>query len=257
MERSLEIPEAIRQQVRQAEMICQSFLFGLQFVVMDTARDPGYLDNHLLSYTSQDYLQSTIALPLLIQEGIHNVCKRELRFILEMSIKLCSVQQQQYSLDVATKLNTLKATLDSTNISMQKQLDLHLLPQTELSAFYQEVGRIYGETSSYVHLTQAQILERVAMVDQGRTSGNENAADVEALNTLIARGLACSLVFLLHSVPEYVAGDLLVQSDGTSLNWYFSQSRFIANMDEQFDYKHERQSQLEEIKRRRWEGIMF
>lgn len=257
MERSREIPEAIRPQVQQAEMICRSFIFGLQFAIMDTARDPGYIDNHLLSYTSQDYLQSTIALPLLIQEGIHNVCKRELRFILEMSIKLCSVQQQQYSSDVATKLNTLKATLDSTNISMQKQLDLHLLPKTELPAFYQEVGRIYGETSGYVHLSQDQILERVAMVDQGRTSGNENAADVEALNKLIARGLACSFVFLVHSVPNYVAGDLLVQNDGASLDWYFLQSRFIAHMDEQFDCKHERQSRLKDIKKRRWEGVTF
>ncbi len=140
---------------------------------------------------------------------------------------------------------------------MQKQLNLRLLPKTERPAFYQEVGRIYGETSGYVHLSQAQILERVAMVDQGRTSGNENAADVEALNKLIARGLACSFVFLVHSVPDYVAGDLLVQSDGASLDWYFSQSRFIAHMDEQFDYKHERQSHLEDIKKRRWEGVTF
>lgn len=257
MERSHEFPDAIKPHVQQAESICRSFLFGLQFAVMDTARDPGYIDNHLLSYTAQDYLQSTIAMPLLIQEGIHNVCRRELRFILVMSIKLCSVQQQQYSSDVSMKLNTLKLTLDSTNISMQKQLDLHLLPAAERPAFYQEVGRLYSETSRYVHLSQAQILERVAMVDQGRTSGNESAEDVEILNKLIARGLACSLIFLLHSVPDYVAGDLLVQSDGSSLNWFFAGSNFIAHMDEQFDYKQERQARLEEVKHKRWAVVSF
>jgi hypothetical protein len=95
------------------------------------------------------------------------------------------------------------------------------------------------------------------MVDQGRTSGNESAEDVEILNKLIARGLACSLIFLLHSVPDYVAGDLLVQSDGSSLNWFFAGSNFIAHMDEQFDYKQERQARLEEVKHNRWAVVSF
>jgi len=257
VERSREVPEAIKRQVQQTEMICRSFLFGLGFVVKDTARDPSYLDNHLLSYTSQDYLQSIVALPLLVQEGIHNVCRRELRFVLEMSIKLCSVQQQQYAAAIATKVSTLKATLDSTNISMQKQLNLHLLATSEIPAFHQEVGRLYGEVSGYVHLTQGQILERMALVDQGHTSGNESAADIEVLNKVIARGLACSLVFVLHSVPDYVAGDLLVQRNGDSLSWFFAGSKFISLVDEHFDYKHERQARIKEIKRKRWASVWF
>lgn len=257
MQRSREIPNAVKLQIEETESICRCFLFGLQFIVADTARDPTYFDNHLLSYTSEDYLQSTVALPLLIQEGIHNVCRRELRFILEMSIKVCRLQQQQYNLDVVSKLGALKATLDATNISMQKQLKLDLLPDAVRQQFYQEVGRIYGETSEYVHLTHSQITERIARVDQGRTSGNENAADVEVLNRLIARGLACSLVFLLHSVPDHVAGDLLVQDDGSSLGWYFAQSQFICHIDEQFDYKHERQKGLADVKSNRWKTVTF
>ena len=101
---------------------------------------------------------------MLIQEGIHNVCRRELRFILEMSIKICFVQHKQYNSDVETKLNSFKSIFDSTNISIQKQLNLHLIPELQRPSFYQEVGRLYGETSSYVHLTQAQILERIALV---------------------------------------------------------------------------------------------
>jgi hypothetical protein len=251
------ILEEVLAEIRATESICQSFLNGLRFVVQDTARDPEYLNNHLLSYTFQDYLQSIVALPLLIQAGIHNVCRRELRFILEMSIKLCVVQQQKYQSDVATKLSTLKSTLDSTNISMQKSVDLFLLPSDQYDDFHQEVGRVYGETSNYVHLTSKQILERIDLVTNGRTSGFENAVDIQSLNGLIARGLACSLVFLLHSVPDYVAGDLLVENDGASFRWFFSGSRFIAHIDEKFDYKHERQARLEEIKTQRWQTAFF
>jgi hypothetical protein len=252
-----DVPAELATLIAQADQMSRAFLSGLSFIVRDTARDPSYFDRHLLSYTAEDYLQSVAALPLLIQEGIHNICRRELRFVLEMSIKLCFIQQKQYSSDIATKLATFKKELDSTNISVQKQLDLHLLPAAEHAAFYQEVGRLYGESSGYVHLTHAQIIERIALVNQGRTSGKEGPAQIVSLNRLVARGLACSLVFLLHSVPDYVAGDLLVQPDGSSIGWPFAESRYAAFIDEHFDYKAERQAALEEIKRQRWARVAY
>jgi hypothetical protein len=194
---------------------------------------------------------------MLIREGIHNVCRRELRFILEMSIKTCFVQQKQYNVDIATKLNSFKSILDSANISFRKQLDLSLIPEAERVSFDQEVGRLYGETSRYIHMTQSQILERIELVDQNRTSGKEGPDEIESLNRLIGRGLACSLVLLLHSVPDYVAGDLLVEPDGKSLKWFFAQSRFIALIDEQFDYKAERQANLKEVRKARWSQVVM
>ena len=257
MEPSREIPGHLTALVRHTEQLIGAFLAGIDFIIRDTSRDPGYSDTHLLSYTAQDYLQSAITLPMLIREGIHNVCRRELRFILEMSIKLCRIQQQDYKADIATKLISLKTTLDTTNISMQKQIHLTLLPEAQRAVFYEEVGRLYGQTSEYVHWTSAQIHERIAMVDQGRTSGDESAEDIRNLNSLIARGLAASFVFLFHSVPEYVAGDFLVESDGASLDWPFSRSRFMAHIDECFDYKHERKERLEGIRLKRWAAVSY
>lgn len=96
LNRNVDISPNLVPYIEQTEYICRSFLFGLSFIVGDTARDPGYIDNHLLSYTALDFMESTISLLSLVQTGIHNVCRRELRFILEMSIKLCFIQQKQY-----------------------------------------------------------------------------------------------------------------------------------------------------------------
>ena len=174
-----------------------------------------------------------------------------------MSIKLCYVQQQQYNLDVASKLQTFERILDSTNISIQRQLELYLLPEGEHPTFRNEVGRLYGAASRYVHLSNAQVLERINLVDQGRTSGYENFTDVHELNALFRRVLACCTALLLHSVPPYVAGDLLVEPDGSSLQWYFQASRFIALIDEGFDYKFERQANLSQIRTDRWNAVTF
>jgi hypothetical protein len=124
-------------------------------------------------------------------------------------------------------------------------------------AFSDETGRLYGLLSDYVHLSPKQIGERIAAVDAGRTAGKESANEIEDLNSLIARTLAVSLTLLFHSVPSYVAGDWLVESDGSTMKWYFAGSRFVAGIDAHFDYKQERQDSLVEIQDIRRAAIRF
>ncbi len=62
---------------------------------------------------------------------------------------------------------------------------------------------------------------------------------------------------LFHSVPEYVAGDWLVEANGSTANWVFTESRFIAGIDSHFDYKHERQENLSAIKAARKNAVRF
>jgi hypothetical protein len=251
--------DTIRRQpyIQQTWEMCRSFLSALKFIIYDAGRDPKYLDNHLLSYLSQDFIQSVMAMPLLINEGVHNICRREMRFILEMSVKTCYIQQKQYNSDVLTKLNEFRSILNSTNISIQKQLNLTLIPDSNQTGFFEEVGRFYGESSNYVHLSQSQISERIALMQQGRTSGKESPEEIETLNAFIARILACSLVLLFHSVPSYVAGDFLVEANGESHDWFFAGSKLIAMIDEHFDYKHERQHDLPQIRSKRLKRVSF
>jgi hypothetical protein len=125
------------------------------------------------------------------------------------------------------------------------------------SVFCEEVRRVYGLTCNYVLLTPIQIEERIAAVEAGRTAARENAADIMALNELLSRGRVCSLVLLFHSVPTWVAGDWLVEKDGSSNTWYFGRSRFVAGMDSHFDYKAERSKLLAEIQAERQRQIAF
>ena len=94
-------------------------------------------------------------------------------------------------------------------------------------------------------------------MDAGRIGGKESALDFGALTSLVERGLAISLTLLFHSVPEYVAGDWLVEPNGSTTTWVFTESRFIAAIDSHFDYKHERQENLNAIKATRNELIRF
>ena len=124
------------------------------------------------------------------------------------------VQQKDYASSIQHKLDRFDKEHSSQRISIKQNLDLSMLPEELKVPFSDEAGRVYGLTSSYVHLTPQQIQERIAAVDAGRTAGKESVADVEALNLLVARGLAISLTLLFHSVPQYVADDWMVDTKG-------------------------------------------
>src|SRR5262245_44301176 len=169
-----DLPAELVEALRATEMIVFSYLQGLSFIVLDTARDPKYVENHLLFYLAHDFLQSAVSLVSLAMEGLISVAKRELRFVLESSIKLCFVQQGSYGSSVADELAVFDKELSSQRISIKEMLDLHMLPEALRGTFTEEVGRLYGLTSKYVHLTPAQIQERIAAVHAGRVAGNEN-----------------------------------------------------------------------------------
>lgn len=231
------------------------FLRGVMLLAMNTARDPEFANSHFLAYVADDYLESAVAIPFMVREGIHNVCFRELRFLLELSLKLCFVQQQNYRQSVDEKLATFREQLNSPNISIKNNIDLPLLPANERAMFLEETGRIYGTTSNYVHLTFNQMKVRLAQVESGRTPGNETPDEVARLNELLMRVLSVAFVYIAHSVPSYAVGDFFVGSDGSSQHWSLSRSKYVALLDEHFDYKHERQASLAEIKMARWGNV--
>lgn len=238
-----------------SETVAIYLTHGIWFIANDAGRDPLYWTQHLLAYVAQDVLQSANAIPLLASNGLLDTARRELRFILEASIKICYVQQADPSSPILEKIQRFEDVLDSRKISVKKDLNLYLLSEVGRPWFGTEVGRLYGRGSEYTHLTSTQIRERIRVVDAGRTAGNENADDVRDVHDLVFRTLAVSLVFLLHAVPEYVAGDLLVESDGSSHDWLFARSRWIASIDAYFDYKTERQARLVEIQQTRAKNV--
>jgi hypothetical protein len=252
-----QLTDELRAELNKTHRICAEYLRALGFTTGDTSRDPEYHDNHLLSYLAQDFIESASAIPLLVEQGIHNVALREARFILEAHIKLCYVQQQEYRSDIQQKLTRFEQVFNSSKISVKNDVELNLLPETSRAAFQEEAGRLYGGTSNYVHLSRAQIDERIARVDAGRTAGKENASDVASVNAMLSRVFASALIFLFHSVPQYVPGDWFVEYDGSTVDWYFTRSQYVAMLDSTFDYKHERQERIQEIVAARQAAVAF
>jgi hypothetical protein len=255
--RSEDRPPDIAAAVAANEAVVMNYLGALGYIVMQSSRDPTYRDNDVLSYLAQDLLQSAMAVIVLPREGMPNAAKRELRFLLEASVKLAYVQQEGSGTTVLEKLERFDKELSSSKISIKKTLNLALLPEAFREAFREEVGRLFSLTSAYVHLSPMQIQASIEAAEAGITAGKERVSDIEALKAITERVLAASLVLMLNSMPYWVAGDWLVGEDGRSPDWHFTRSRFIAAMDSEFDYKHERQADLYAIQAERQARIDF
>ncbi|UUZ75636.1 hypothetical protein LP414_28660 [Polaromonas sp. P1(28)-13] len=193
----------------------------------------------------------------LASEGMWNVGRRELRFLLEASVKLAFIEQEQSKQLIVEKLLTHSDLLRASSISCKNKISLGLLPKTQCDQFSDEVGRLYGVASEYVHLTGRQIEARIRSVEAGFTPGFENENEAREASELVSQTFAVALVYLFHAAPAFVAGDFFVDSDGNSPDWLFSQSKYVAAIDSQFDYKHERQHRLDALIAKRAERINF
>jgi hypothetical protein len=254
---SFQLPDDLATALAVTRRIVHEYLSTIRFIVGNSARDPAFTSTHLLSYLSQDFIESAGSIAFLAQSGSLSIPKRDLRFIIESSIKLCYVQQKNYRATTDEKLKQFDKELSSPSISIKRDINLWMIPEPLRSDFDEEMGRLYGKTSTFVHLTPTQISQRIAAVDAGRMIGFESPKEVEELNGLLSRGFAVSLVLVFHSVGDYVAGDFLVDSDGSTIDSYFLGSRFLAGMDEYFDYKAERQERLGEVQAARAANIRF
>ncbi|MHB9072420.1 MAG: hypothetical protein ACYC6G_02725 [Desulfobaccales bacterium] len=237
--------------------IHKDFLYALQFCIHDTERDGNFWDNHLFSYISQDIMQSCISIYWLAHEGVTNPCKRELRFLLELFIKQCYIEQQMPHSLVHDKLIKYTHLLNNPSISIKSQIDLYFLPDQEKNIFLEDVGKYYGISSKYVHFSSELIDERIELIKRGVTIGYEGLNEIKEIVQSIRICYALIWVLLFHSIPSYVVGDWLVNSDGSSNKWYFRKSKYIALIDTHFDYKHERNNQLKKIQEVRKTDVEF
>lgn len=252
-----QLEQELRQPIIELHKIRDAFLFALKFAETNAARDPQYRDTYLLHYLSHDFMQSVCAIPVLAIEGILSASKRETRFILEAAIKLCCIQQNDYTLPIAKRMQNFQELLSTSSITMGKNVPLKMLSEEKRGEFNSEVGRTYGEVCNFVHLTPHQMNERIRLTDAGRISGKESAEDIVELCKLTERVFALALVYIFHAAPSFVTGDFFVEGNGSSVSWHFSASKWMAEIDAHFDYKHERQASLSEIARLRGENIRF
>lgn len=231
MNSSESIPKELESEFSRTNEMIMAFIEWMCFCIRDTARDVNFHDNHLLSFLNQDILETLMGVLVHVKEGIHTPAIRESRYLLELSIKLAYIQQKNYSMPIDEKLKVFNKFIKLTNITPMKEIDFKYLEKESADIFLSDVGRLYGESSRFVHVTPESIKYRRDRLGSDRILGKESKEDLKELNDLLQKMYAASIVFISHSIPQYVVGDWHVDSNGELKNWYYMKSRYIAEID--------------------------
>lgn len=251
MNSSEQIPEELESEFSRTNEMIMGFIEWMHFCILDTARDVDFHDNHLLSFLNQDILETLMGVLVHVKQGIHTPAIRESRYLLELSIKLAYIQQKNYSMPIDEKLSTFNKIIKSTNISPMKDIDLKYLAKETADDFLEYVGRLYGDSSRFVHVTPESIKYRRERIGKDRLLGKKSKEDLKELNDILQKMYSASIVFISHSIPQYVVGNWHVDTSGELKNWYYMKSKYVAEIDSTLDYKHERKEILNRVQAER------
>jgi hypothetical protein len=254
----LESPEYLEQLSRH-EVIWRSLGMYLSFCKMNFSRAGDIARRHFFLRVLDDFLQSVVAINYLCREGIHHTCRRELRYLLELSVKACLISQKSKASELAfeDQIDEHKNILKKSEFNLINSIEFKLLTEQSAEEFKKDVKRMYGVLSAYSHSTPFQVSERLGREKAGKTIGYEGTEELRDLNEHAQLTYSYIATLLAHALEEWVLGDFLVESNGERNPWHFRKSKYIAMLDERFDYKHERQENLQRIKSDRLADIEF
>lgn len=256
IEKEIETDEYKEEYNRSINML-NSLLQCLIFVKLNCQRDSSLAEKLFFNFIIDDILQSLVAIKMLLTEGIRNTCRRELRYLLELSMKACLVSQKYSNDDFEKQLSTYNKLIKSTNISNIDYINFHFFDDEYRKDFISEFKQTYGILCNYVHSTPLQMEERITLNNIGRTIGLEGKTELFELNNEMEKVFSHIVVLCCHAIPIWYVGDWMVEKNGDTINSYFQKSKFFAQIDKYFDYKCERQKNISIIKKARNDKIKF
>jgi hypothetical protein len=226
------------------ERITTDFLRALMYVRLHGLRFAAQ-DEYLLFRFAPHLVESALAVLILAREGLQNAARRELRFLLESSIKLSSRDA-----DAGSKgLNERLAGLDDRSQRLEDYVALLVYfdeferPE-EMNA---DILSVYSELSHYVHATVPQFRQSMNRSQRGEPAGMESVATLNRFNNLAFQVYDIALARLLHGVGLGIAGDIFTSTLDDGPQWRFHRGKFVSRLSRCFDYKHERRVKRGEI----------
>jgi hypothetical protein len=198
--------------------------------------------NWLLQNSADDLLESAIALPLLARDGVFNVARRELRYVLEASVKFVYVDQQvPADSPLEDRMRFLGDTTKVPRSSIAPIADTTIRMLQDPDQLRRAVKQSFGALSGYVHPSKKASQERMRHAQRGEFSGFEGPATLEAFTRLASQTLDLVLVMIFEGIGPAFTGDLFIQLFDERPEWKFHRTKFAKQVSAHFDYKLERQ----------------
>lgn len=195
----------------------------------------------LLQGSFDDLLESVIALPSLAGDGMVNVARRELRYLLEATVKYVYVDQQvDRGTPLAERVRLLGDTTKVPRSSISPIDDIKLSMIEDPKQLRDAVHSAFGALSGFVHPSRKALEERLARAARGEFGGFEGPAVHETFSRLMSQTLDVVLSLVFQGIGPAFTGDVFIEVLDDRPDWKFHRTKFTAEVSRFFDYKAER-----------------
>jgi hypothetical protein len=222
------------------DRITRDFVLGLRAAWLVFTRYP-HDDRWLRHRSTDEFLESAVGILWLAHQGVFNVGRRELRYLLEAAVKYVYVDEQSPGeAQLAERLAMVEDTSRVPLSSVEPIDAITVRMQSDPKVFRDAVKSTFGALSGYVHVSPKQLRERFRRVARGEVLGFEAPITVEAFARAMLQTYDLILAVVLEGVGPSFAGDLFAQVFDDESNWVFHRSRFVRVVSQSFDYKVKR-----------------
>jgi hypothetical protein len=202
-----------------------------------------YIYNNFLTINgSDDVMQSILAIRFLVKDGIYNICKREIRYLLEMIVKFLVVDQENARDNISFKIQRLSdnSYIPNSSIEVVNRMRTPFTKEVD-KQLKDEIKDIFYKACAYVHPSKRQIEEQLDNYSKGAGIGFQTAKMLAENNKLIFRVYDIILTMLFIGFGESMSGYLFIELYDTNPKWKFHKGKYIKQYSDLFNYKFERQ----------------
>jgi hypothetical protein len=256
---ALRATAAYKGALRQIDRYILDYGLGINAIELMATRHPPYFDELISLRIKPHLVQSMIAASHLIKEGLHDPARREMRFLVEASVKALWLDQGSPRLPqsgqadrippprtVAEKVAALDGLGRERFDQVVESLQFAMLDAPAGEQYRQAAKSLYGTLSTTTHVSSRNVQRDLSNFDKGKHFAFETVADVDAIARLLRQVLDLALASHFEAFDHALVGDLL--EPPFAPGWSFLKTPLISAIDRHFDYKHERRTRRGELK---------
>lgn len=240
--------DAYKAAIRQIDRYILDYGLGINAIDLLATRNLPLFERLISLRIKPHFVQSMIATSQMIKEGLHDPAKREMRFLVEASVKALWLDQGSPRLrgnntqvpprTVAEKVAALDGLGRERFHLLVESLSFGMLDPAAGAAYQQSAKSLYGALSTTTHISTRDVQRDLANFEKGRHFAFETVNDIKAIARLLRQVLDLALASHFEAFDHGLVGELFVPRFVPE--WSFFKMPLVSAIDRHFNYKHER-----------------
>lgn len=231
-----------QQEIKYFERLISDFALAVRGISLYSSRYYNLYENSLVIRHVDELLESAIACEMLVENGMINPARRDLRYMLESTVKYLVVDQNIKDASYDEKIKYFDDNIPKSSISCVNEIEIISLKVDDNKKFIDSVNDVYKKLCKYIHPSKHNIDELIKREKKGAYLGLETDVEIRSLNNLVFKVFELIICCYFTVLGFSLSGDIFIYALDGKTDWKFNKSKYIKIISHSYDYKIEKQN---------------